>query len=613
MRRVHPALWGAALAALAFAAALVAHARAANGALGFPIDDSWIHLTFARTLREHGAFAYFPGGPSTSGSTSPLYTLLLAAGFFVTGNEKLLAIGLGLAAQAIFLAALCFWARERLGSAGWAAAAVLLAGCDGRLAILSVSGMETSLFLACVALAFLAAARASPIACASACGLALWVRPEGAILAGVLAIDAALRAVVRPRDHRFAPGRWLGPIAVFVAIAAVYAAFNLGVGGHPLPGTFAAKTAYYAGSPRAAFLADEAAGLFRTGGWIVLAPCVAFGILREGVALARRRDGRLRAEAGWVIALPLAFLVLLPYAHRFGRYLVPILPAAAILGLAAARDALAWARARRPAAFAALTAAAALALAVPHGVAAARAFGEYRSFCAYHAARHEACGRWLATHTPEDAVVATHDIGAIGFYSRRRIVDIAGLIDPEVVPHLHRPDYTEFLVGELTRRGVTHLAVLRNWLEVTGVEPLFLADPAPEILEVYPWIPGRTHLVPEAATALEQLAARRLASGDAAGALTAIERSLAIDPKNARGQLLEGKVHASAGRLADAEAAYRRALALLPEAPDARFALATVLAATGRRDEALAIVTALRREGRSVPRLEELYRALGGV
>ena len=72
-------------------------------------------------------------------------------------------------------------------------------------------------------------------------------------------------------------------------------------------------------------------------------------------------------------------------------------------------------------------------------------------------------------------------------------------------------------------------------------------------------------------------------------------------------------MHASAGRLADAEAAYRRALALLPEAPDARFALATVLAATGRRDEALAIVTALRREGRSVPRLEELYRALGGV
>src|SRR4051812_14097230 len=47
-----------------------------NGFDSFPIDDSWIHLTFARTLKEWGQFAYGPRNHITSGSTSPLFTFL---------------------------------------------------------------------------------------------------------------------------------------------------------------------------------------------------------------------------------------------------------------------------------------------------------------------------------------------------------------------------------------------------------------------------------------------------------------------------------------------------------------------------------------------------------
>ncbi len=47
-----------------------------NGGFGFPLDDPWIHLQFARTLREYGRFSYFANEMITSGSTSPLYTLL---------------------------------------------------------------------------------------------------------------------------------------------------------------------------------------------------------------------------------------------------------------------------------------------------------------------------------------------------------------------------------------------------------------------------------------------------------------------------------------------------------------------------------------------------------
>ena len=49
---------------------------------GFPLDDSWIHLTYARNLALHGEWAFQPG-KSTAGSTAPLWTLLLAIGFLL--------------------------------------------------------------------------------------------------------------------------------------------------------------------------------------------------------------------------------------------------------------------------------------------------------------------------------------------------------------------------------------------------------------------------------------------------------------------------------------------------------------------------------------------------
>jgi len=39
--------------------------------IGFPLDDSWIHLTYARNFAEHGEWAYRLGERS-AGSTSPL-------------------------------------------------------------------------------------------------------------------------------------------------------------------------------------------------------------------------------------------------------------------------------------------------------------------------------------------------------------------------------------------------------------------------------------------------------------------------------------------------------------------------------------------------------------
>jgi hypothetical protein len=44
--------------------------------------------------------------------------------------------------------------------------------------------------------------------------------------------------------------------------------------------------------------------------------------------------------------------------------------------------------------------------------------------------------RWLANRTPAGALVASHDIGAIGYYAERPLLDLAGLLSPEVIPLL---------------------------------------------------------------------------------------------------------------------------------------------------------------------------------
>ncbi|MBE2268505.1 MAG: hypothetical protein IAE80_09775, partial [Anaerolinea sp.] len=55
------------------------YALSAGG--NFSLDDSWIHQTYARNLAQTGQWAFVPGVPSAA-STSPLYTVALAVGYW---------------------------------------------------------------------------------------------------------------------------------------------------------------------------------------------------------------------------------------------------------------------------------------------------------------------------------------------------------------------------------------------------------------------------------------------------------------------------------------------------------------------------------------------------
>ena len=74
-------IWQLALASVVSVGAYLV-ASALYYRIGFPLDDSWIHLTYARNLAVYGEWAFQPGKPS-AGSTAPLWTALLSIGFFI--------------------------------------------------------------------------------------------------------------------------------------------------------------------------------------------------------------------------------------------------------------------------------------------------------------------------------------------------------------------------------------------------------------------------------------------------------------------------------------------------------------------------------------------------
>jgi len=566
----------------------------ANGGPGFPLDDPWIHLQFARNLREFGAFSYFRNEMVTAGSTSPLYTILLSVGFFFTSNEMLLSYVLGITFFAV--SGLFFWLLLRRlvpDRPVFALAGMLVFLLEPRMEWAALSGMETTLFIAGVlaSIYFFAARewRILPVIL----GMLLWIRPEGVVLIAILGAGAVYGAYFGRRPHPerpspAAPGA-LWPesrlsIGLLLLIAAAYFIMNYSLSGSLFPNTYAAKIKFYAsGTP------DFPARVFAflTGGHMtVLAIFGAIGALMALRDVVQTRRAEPFLLLCWIVLMFLAYWRNLPYLFQEGRYMMPVIPAFLILGLLGAsstgdflqRKLFAKAGLRR---YSLVSCALVLVPIAQFFLGGEAMKVRYAEACRYISDRQVKTAHWLHDNLPGEAVVATHDIGAIGFYSGRRVVDMVGLVSPEMIPNLHNLDS---LRAFLVRKRVTHLAVLRNWFEVVNVNSLFRTDEAhPEIMEVFAFDPFRLHVVPGNVGGIEQLALAYLARGESRTAIALLASAIRLDPLSSRLHMYLGLALLSAGKTVEGESSLRQSLEIQPTLLEARAALAQVEAARGNR------------------------------
>ncbi len=487
----HRRTWIVVLCAVISLAGYLFAARQTNS-LGFPLDDSWIHQTYARSLGQRGEWSFIPGVVS-GGSTSPLWTLLLALGYGLglasTDNPTAWAYCLGwLSLVGVAAGGLRLFQALRPKRGQTMLWVGLFLVFEWHMAWAAGSGMET-LLQAAVALFILSEClRPQPSwwLLGMGVGVSMWVRPDGLTLLGpVLAAWMVLPGSLRLRLARL----WRLGIG-FAVMATPYLVFNQIVAGAIWPNTFFAKQMEYA--------AQTLIPYWRR--WLNLnsLPLVGAGaLLLPGFGLwlwraARRRAWRELAVAAWLLGYLAIYAWRLPVVYQHGRYVMPAMPVFFVLSLAGMSD---WldlqARSMLRRVFSRSWAAALILVSAVFWLRGAMAYAQDTAIIQTEMAT---TAKWVASHTPANALVAAHDIGALGYYAQRPLVDLAGLISPEVIPFIR--DEARLRVY-LNQRGVAYLVVFPGWYnELTNAGRLvfqtggrFSPAQGGQNMAVYEWRP----------------------------------------------------------------------------------------------------------------------------
>ena len=416
------------LSALSLGAYLFASQQAYR--LGFPLDDAWIHQTYARNLALRGEWAFIPGQPS-AGSTAPLWSALLAVGYWLGSGPHAWTYALGwallLALSAAGITAFKLLCPAKPGCGAWAG--VLLA-LEWHLVWAAGSGMETLLFalIVLISLVYMMREGVSWLKLGLLVGLSAWVRPDGVTLLGPALLLALLREPDWGARLKASSLLVLGVGCLFVP----YLLFNRTLVGAWWPNTFFAKQAEYAAHRQAPIwerLAWEAS-LPLVGAGTLLLPGFAFLVWKK----LRERDWNVLAGAAWFVGYLILYAWRLPVTYQHGRYIIPAMPVFFVWGLAGMAalaqpaSTVLWRRVLSKA----WIFSTALALVI-FWLSGLRAFAQD---VAVIESEMVDTARWISANTEPDALVAAHDIGALGYFGDRRLLDLAGLVSPEVIPFI---------------------------------------------------------------------------------------------------------------------------------------------------------------------------------
>lgn len=476
------------LVALGMGVLLLAGAVRLGGALAnrsAPYDDAFITFRYARNFAEGQGFVYNPGQPYL-GTTSPGYGLLLGATARVTGWDP--------AQQANWLSAFAIAVMAWFGFALVRRDFGQLAGITAGLSIflnpmiVTSWGGEWLLAAAAMAAGYYFYRMERLTTAAVALSLAILFRSETMLGAVLICADALLKRK---------PGTWRA-IGVTAAIGLAWIVLAGLVIGQVLPGTLGTKLAHGRSGLFEGFLRGFARGVrqflladYRM--WLIAL------LAWHGVLVAALKGGVWRLIGLW-LAAHVAFFTLFgfPFYHW---YLVPLALGISLstgIGITAVSLYLTALLNRRV-----LARIVTVALAVVMmGTVALSESDSTRVWIGSKPDPREIlynnAGAWLANRTPPDASVCYLEIGRIGYFSKRRLIDLMGLVTPEVAGHVanqdllwavsrFKPDY--YLVGSIFTWAGT--AATEPWFPSAYEEiEHFRAPGLNMVLTVYRKLPG---------------------------------------------------------------------------------------------------------------------------
>jgi hypothetical protein len=428
-------------------------------------DDAYIFFRYAQNFAAGEGLAFNPGEPSF-GITSVLWTLLLGVFTRATGLETLA----GAKILCAFLFSAGVWILTRLilsrtqnaALALWAG--LLTAGCPP-LVFSVASGMEIALnlfLLTSLAASFFLPPQRRFWGGGILIGLLFLTRPENGLLLPLWAFLA-----FREGEAKKISGLLLG----FAAVALPWQVYLYSQTGLFLPPTRTGKLLLFLPAQYGVTLEEfqrlglagrlkialrSIAVLFQVKNLLVFTPF----LLLTGFYILRRRIAFTRfwlAGSVYFLGLILLFGFFFPLIKL--RYFVHVYPFLIFVSVLGCYHLWSDLRAKWPV-FGRPTWGKAgilvLLLSVP-------VFGHFtaRKFAASSKQQdiRREVGVWLKENTLPEAWAALEPIGAVGYHSERFIIDLGGLVQPEVWPYMKQGanSRTDSLLSFLERKGVDYL------------------------------------------------------------------------------------------------------------------------------------------------------------
>ena len=433
-----------------------------------PIDDCYIILAYARNVLRHGDLFSYNHGLFTTGITSPLYCLCIAAGKAVTGDWL---PGVSLVGIVCFITALTMGAvysykisgREQAGKTA-AVFFILFWGCWGYIGYFTFCGMEPIMHVALSFMLLITFESRRYLLTGILLGMCAMVRPESVFLALALGLDPASRFIMalyrKDRDSLAAPfNNGVLLLTGFIIAYGPWMAWCLYVTGSVFPATVSVKT----------HVQDMKSILHYISSLCFMYDPDAFDIRFSAHACGPSLWVSLRES----FPVALFSLAAVPFLIKTPRRILPLLYPALHIILTCTKNTTPGENMRYMVfdysifmLYFAVATAKAITMPLPtdrlRGFAIgamARSFGvifgcvlcilvleDYQrnerhfAFGAKYFDRLDySIGKWLAANTPQDAKVALNQAGGIKFFSDRETIDLVGLTDHTLLPYVKGP------------------------------------------------------------------------------------------------------------------------------------------------------------------------------
>ena len=476
-----------------------------NGFLSFPLDDPWIHLNFAKNLIDYHSFSYFKDEIITAGSTSPLYVFILYIGFLFTNNEMILSYILG--TVFLSLAAFIFYKlvlKEQNNNIIYGFLITLVFIFDPRMNFIALSGMETTMFIFLLLLGVYFYKTRNSVLLGIILGLIFWARPDGiAFTTAVIADYIYQRWIVKDKENRpvFSSKEVLKVAGIFVLFLLSYFAMNLYLSGTLLSNTYSAKVAYFIDADvRITFLKVYIWDFFTETHFAFMLPGFIIVFLKSVYDLFKRNYNSYSIYILFILIFILIYFIKIPLFSRFGRYFMPMIPFYIMISMGGyiilielLKGLLKSLTLRK------VIISSVLIFFAVMTIINFKSNSEYYAYhCKYIYDRHVKTAYWFRDNTNENDIIASHDIGAIGFYSKRKVVDIVGLINPDLTKESYRDDYNEVITDYFNNNGVTYTAFYREWFLTLNQNPVFFSpdDQALEAIYVNNFYKDKSKILP---------------------------------------------------------------------------------------------------------------------